>query len=30
MLEHIEDSFGTDTTIQPTTLMDVVGCDAQT
>jgi hypothetical protein len=29
MLEHIEDSFGTDTTIQPTTLMDVVGCDAQ-
>jgi hypothetical protein len=29
MLEHIEDSFGTDTAIQPTTLMDVVGCDAQ-
>jgi hypothetical protein len=29
MLEHIEDTFGTDTAIQPTTLMDVVGCDAQ-
>ena len=29
MLKHIEDSFGKDTTIQPTTLMDVVGCDSQ-
>jgi len=29
MLEHIEDSFGTDTAIQPTILMNVVGCDAQ-
>jgi hypothetical protein len=30
MLEHIEDSFRTDTAIEPTTLMNVVGCDAQT
>ena len=29
MLEHIEDSFRTDTAIEPTTLMNVVGCDAQ-
>jgi hypothetical protein len=29
MLEHIEDLFGTHTAIQPTTLMNVVGCDAQ-
>lgn len=29
MLEHIEDSFRTDTAIQPTALMDVVGHNAQ-
>ena len=29
MLEHSKDSFGTDPAIQPTTLMNVVGCDAQ-